>query len=142
MARASYRDSRFTCNRGGDGVLVSQTLTARGAASGMTFSVHMTVRGIERSKDQILRRISTGRVGKRWKVDSVDITVIDASRKTAWIEWSFFVRRCVATICKVYRFDFVSRQTQIDVIGVLVSQRRRYENNIGWWESTCFNAVN
>lgn len=72
MVRASYRDSRFTRRRGGDGVSVDQDLTldqdltVRGAPR-MASLLHdmVTVRGIERPKDQILRRISMGRVGKR-----------------------------------------------------------------------------
>ena len=54
----------------------------------------MTVRGIDRAKDQILRRISTGRAGKRSKVDSVDITLFDASREALCI-WRSFVDRAL-----------------------------------------------
>lgn len=63
------------CRRGGIGVSVAHDFGVRGAPRIMTSRVQdmVTVRGVERLKDQILRRISTGRVGKRGKVLSVDI---------------------------------------------------------------------
>lgn len=46
---------------------VAQDLAVRGVPRMMASLLHdvVTVRGIDRSKDQILRRTSMGRVGKR-----------------------------------------------------------------------------
>ena len=46
----------------------------------------MMTRGVERLKDQILRRISVGRAGKRWKVVDVDIIII-AQDNARHVEW-------------------------------------------------------
>lgn len=52
-----------------------QDVTVRGVPRMVASLLHdmVTMRGVESSKDQTLRRISIGRVGKRWKVVSVDI---------------------------------------------------------------------
>lgn len=61
---------------------VAQDLALRGAPRIMTSLVHdiATVRGVERQRDQILRRTSVGRVGKRSNAAvAVDIACVDVA---------------------------------------------------------------
>ena len=67
MVRASNRDSRLMCRRGGGGISEVKDSANRRSRSSIAFlQVMSMMRGSERSMCHILRRSSLGRRGKRW----------------------------------------------------------------------------